>query len=108
MPCAPWAASPCSSACLCGSLGGWLAGGSTAGNRAVAEAYSSQALLELTINAARSAGYFWASRGLNAVMDDSDQEAAFVTATRAINGGLNGLADRRERWALAKEVMCVQ
>lgn len=41
-----------------------------------------------------SAGDFWNSRNLNAHADRGDVEAV----TRAINGGLNGLSDRKARY----------
>ncbi len=47
-------------------------------------------LLEEPVNAARSAGYFWKSRGLNELAD----WMMFEKITRRINGGLNGYADR--------------
>lgn len=54
--------------------------------------------LELTPNLAaqhavgwRVAGWFWSSHGLNGLADTDDIEAV----TRRINGGLNGLTDRR-------------
>ena len=54
-------------------------------------------LLEQPANAAMSAGQFWSSRGLNALADASD----FLTITRRINGGTNGLADRQALYAAA-------
>ncbi|AJG19441.1 Phage lysozyme [Cupriavidus basilensis] len=57
------------------------------------------AMLEGDALAARSACWFWASRNLNALADAGDFEAL----TRKINGGTNGLADRKERWARAKQ-----
>jgi putative chitinase len=45
-----------------------------------------------------AAAWFWARNGLNALADAGD----FVTITRRINGGLNGLAERREFWEQAK------
>jgi putative chitinase len=45
-----------------------------------------------------AAAWFWARNGLNALADAGD----FVTITRRINGGLNGLAERREFWGRAK------
>jgi putative chitinase len=45
-----------------------------------------------------AAAWFWARNGLNALADTGD----FVTITRRINGGLNGLAERREFWERAK------
>lgn len=47
-------------------------------------------LLERPEFAARSAGWFWASRGLNELADAGDHRRI----TRRINGGLNGLEDR--------------
>ena len=51
--------------------------------------------------AARSAGQFWQSRGLNELADTAD----FIRITRKINGGVNGLADRQALYAAAKEVL---
>jgi len=45
-----------------------------------------------------AAAWFWARNGLNALADAGD----FVTITRRINGGLNGLAERRDFWERAK------
>ncbi|PXX42780.1 glycoside hydrolase family 19 protein [Aquitalea magnusonii] len=53
--------------------------------------------LEVPANAAMSAGEYWFSRGLNALADASD----FLTITRRINGGTNGLADRQALYAAA-------
>lgn len=47
-------------------------------------------LLEEPLPAARSAGWYWRSRGLNAFADRDD----FETLTKRINGGLNGYGDR--------------
>jgi len=44
-----------------------------------------------------AAGDFWNSRGLNAPADRGDVEAV----TKAINGGLNGLAERKARYIAA-------
>lgn len=46
------------------------------------------------IGACRSAGHYWKSHGCNERADRCD----FVAVTKAINGGLNGLADRLERY----------
>jgi putative chitinase len=48
--------------------------------------------------AAKSAAWYWKKNGLNAL---ADQEQ-FTTITRKINGGINGLSDRIERYKLAK------
>ena len=59
------------------------------------------ALLEQTVNACRSAGWFWQSRGLNALAEAGDQ----VAVTRRINGGTNGLAERLAYFKLAQKVL---
>lgn len=51
--------------------------------------------------AARSAAWFWESNGLNALAD-ADR---FTDITRKINGGTNGLEDRKKRYALALSVI---
>ena len=56
-------------------------------------------LLESPENAARSAGWFWHSHGLNALADRGDARAI----TRRINGGINGLQDRLAYLQLAQE-----
>jgi putative chitinase len=60
------------------------------------------------VPAALTAAHFWSSRGLNALADDrtdDDDAEDFTRITVAINGGRNGLVDRRRRWALAKAVL---
>ena len=59
------------------------------------------ALLEQTVNACRSAGWFWQTKGLNALADAGDQ----VKVTRRINGGTNGLAERLALFAVAQRVL---
>ena len=59
------------------------------------------ALLEQTVNACRSAGWFWQSRGLNVLADAGDQ----VAVTRRINGGTNGLAERLAFFKVAQRVL---
>lgn len=51
--------------------------------------------------AALSAGWFWASRGLNLLADAADVEAV----TKRINGGTHGLADRAARFQRAREAL---
>jgi len=68
------------------------------------ELEAAPAMLETDSLAARSAAWFWDSRNLNALADSGD----FVTLTRRINGGTNGLADRQDRWARAKSAMGIQ
>lgn len=58
-------------------------------------------LLEQVVHACRSAGWFWQSRGLNALADAGD----FRLITRRINGGLNGFADRLAAFERANEVL---
>ncbi|SIQ22278.1 Predicted chitinase [Janthinobacterium sp. TND4EL3] len=58
-------------------------------------------LLEQTANACRSAGWFWQSRGLNALADAGDQ----VAVTRRVNGGTNGLAERLAYFKTAQRVL---
>ena len=48
-----------------------------------------------------TAGLFWKTNGLNELAD-SEQ---FVTITRRINGGTNGLPDREKYYARAKDVL---
>jgi putative chitinase len=58
-------------------------------------------LLALPSNAARSAGFFWQTKGLNTLADQAD----FDTITKRINGGLNGIQDRRAYYARAIQVI---
>ncbi|WP_042956651.1 glycoside hydrolase family 19 protein [Pseudomonas brassicacearum] len=58
-------------------------------------------LLEEPEWAAKSAAWFWSTRGLNTLAD----AGAFERITRRINGGLNGLADRLALWEKAREVL---
>ena len=58
-------------------------------------------LLETTENAARSAAWFWHSKGLNELADKGD----FRRLTKRINGGYNGYADRVEFWGRAQQVL---
>ncbi|MCH5592803.1 glycoside hydrolase family 19 protein [Pseudomonas syringae] len=58
-------------------------------------------LLELPQHAAMSAAWFWGKTGLNTLADKRE----FVTITRRINGGTNGLADRQALYARALEVL---
>jgi len=50
--------------------------------------------------ALHSAVWYWTTRGLNAFADADDVD----TITRRINGGTNGLADRKAKLALAKTI----
>lgn len=58
-------------------------------------------LLEQPQYATMSAAWFWSSRGLNTLADAGE----FVKITRRINGGINGLEDRRQLWERAKKVL---
>lgn len=51
--------------------------------------------------AALSAADYWDEHGLNALADAGD----FKAITRKINGGLNGLPDRLQRWERAKQAL---
>lgn len=51
--------------------------------------------------AAKSAGWFWATRRLNALAD----EGKFEAVTRRINGGVNGLTDRLAYYDRALKVL---
>jgi predicted chitinase len=48
-----------------------------------------------------TAGLFWSTNGLNELADAQD----FVTITKRINGGTNGLADRQKYYERAKAVL---
>jgi predicted chitinase len=52
-------------------------------------------------NAFRSAGWFWDSRGLNALAD----QRLFKAITKKINGGFNGLADRQKYYDRALRII---
>ncbi|WP_330214356.1 glycoside hydrolase family 19 protein [Pseudomonas sp. AM8] len=58
-------------------------------------------LLELPQHAAMSAAWFWSTRGLNTLADQGE----FVKITRRINGGVNGLADRKALYEKALKVL---
>ena len=65
-------------------------------------------LIERLDVSALAAAYFWDLRRLNVLADDltgDDDDADFEAITRAINGGLNGLKERKAYWKLAKEVL---
>lgn len=58
-------------------------------------------LLEQPEWAARSATWYWSTRNLN-VLADADR---FTELTRRINGGTNGLEDRKARYRQALKVL---
>lgn len=59
------------------------------------------ASLELPQYATASAALYWYRNSLNDLAD----AGKFEQITRAINGGWNGMPDRKERWAKAREVL---
>lgn len=63
-------------------------------------------LLEEPDAACRSAGWYWKSRGLNALVA-ADGSGDVVAVTKAINGGVIGLEERRKFWMRAKAVLGV-
>lgn len=58
-------------------------------------------LLEQPEWAAKSAVWYWSTRNLNALAD----AGRFTDITRAINGGTNGMDDRKARYRYALSVM---
>jgi len=54
-------------------------------------------LLEVPLNAATSAGWFWKSKNLNSLADLN----LFDKITQRINGGMNGEANRKRLYQLA-------
>jgi putative chitinase len=58
-------------------------------------------LLEHPVYAAMSAAWFWHRAGLNTQADKGD----FLTITKRINGGINGLADRVSLYERALKVL---
>jgi putative chitinase len=56
-------------------------------------------LLQEDINGMRSAGWFWQSRNCGQYSDDIER------VTLLINGGKNGLADRKERFERARQAL---
>lgn len=58
-------------------------------------------LAETVENAARISAWYWRTRNITEPADRGD----FVAVTRKINGGTNGLADREQRYAQAKQAL---
>lgn len=58
-------------------------------------------LLERPLGAVRSSMWYWSQHGLNALADADNVK----TITRKINGGYNGLADRKIYLTRAKKVL---
>ncbi|PWC17142.1 endolysin [Brenneria roseae subsp. roseae] len=69
------------------------------GNGLALDLVTSPELLEQDINAIRSAGWFWKSKRLGQYAADVER------VTLVINGGRNGIDDRRERFDLARRVL---
>lgn len=65
------------------------------------DAIGSPELLQSPAAACRSAGWFWKTRGLNALADAD----AFGAITKKINGGYTGLDDRIQHWLRARKVL---
>ena len=65
------------------------------------DALSHPEILETPEFACRSAAWFWWNNGLNELADKGD----FLTITKRINGGTNGLADRETLLGRAKKVL---
>ncbi|GKW21891.1 endolysin [Pectobacterium araliae] len=69
------------------------------GNGVALDLVTSPELLELDANAMRSAAWFWKSKRLGQYGADVER------VTLLVNGGRNGLDDRRERFELAHKVL---
>ncbi len=69
------------------------------GNALKLDLVSNPELLEKDINAARSAAWFYTSNGCLKYHGD------LVRVTQIINGGQNGIDDRRARFLKAKSVL---
>lgn len=72
------------------------------------DALSHPELLQQPAGAALSAGWFWVSKGLNGLADravGAEAEDNFVEITRRVNGGINGLAQRRAYWQRALKAL---
>lgn len=52
------------------------------------------------------AAHFWKLKHLN-LLADQGTKAAFVTITRRVNGGINGLEDRLAKWRQARRLLGV-
>lgn len=59
------------------------------------------AYLETPLGAVMSAGWFWDTRDLNALAD----QTRFTDMTKRINGGHHGLQARKDLWARARSVL---
>lgn len=65
------------------------------------------------VNAANAAGWFWQKNNINALIDEDDIHNLLAdcddikSVTRRVNGGINGLDDRKRWLKLAKEALWV-
>lgn len=64
-------------------------------------------LLEQPLWATASACWFWSTRGLNPMADEGTEDA-YRRITRRINGGLNGWADRLEKWRRIQSILGIE
>ncbi|MES2739731.1 MAG: glycoside hydrolase family 19 protein [Pseudomonadota bacterium] len=65
-------------------------------------------LLQEPAGAVLSAAWFWMSNGLNELADKTvgaDADTHFTAITRRINGGINGLAQRKTYWERVRAVL---
>ena len=72
------------------------------------DALADPALLLTPAGAALSAGWFWRAHGLNELADQAvgaDADARFAEITRRVNGGTNGLDERRAYWLRARQAL---
>ncbi|MDC8756665.1 glycoside hydrolase family 19 protein [Janthinobacterium fluminis] len=74
------------------------------------DALANPDLLQQPAGAALSGAWFWQSKGLNELADKSasaDANAIFTELTRRINGGTNGLEQRKAYWVRARQALGV-
>ena len=72
-----------------------------AGNALGLDLVGNPELAENTENAARVAAWYWNNRNINPPADAGD----FVRVTKLINGGTNGLDQREQYYAQAKDIL---
>jgi putative chitinase len=68
-------------------------------------------LLLQPLQAARSAAWFWYAAKLNPLADGAigtDADKVFERITRAVNGGTNGMSERKKYWDRCREVLMGQ
>lgn len=72
------------------------------------DALAQPELLLQPAGAALSAAWFWQAHGLNALADQAsgaNADVVFADITRRVNGGLNGLTERRAYWLRARQAL---